>query len=88
MSKSRSIFAMSIMTKQKTNKMKFFLTATSEKSGYKGNVILDEKAKPISVEAFKKLHKAGKVTDINLSLQRLIEFGYDFDKLNNFYSNQ
>jgi hypothetical protein len=48
-------------------------------------VILDSKGKPVSVGEFKKLYESGKVKDTNLSLQRLIEFGYDFDKLNQFY---
>lgn len=67
--------------------MKFYLSQTSQKSGYKGNVILDDKGNIVSVQDFKALYEAGKVTDTNLSLQRLIGFNYDFDKLNDFYNS-
>lgn len=50
-----------------------------------GNNIVDQKGQQVSVDDARALLAQGRVTNSNLSFQRLSRFDFDFDKLRAFY---
>lgn len=65
----------------------YYLTPTSSRSGYSGNFILDGKGRKVKLKEFQDLLENGKVKGMNSSLAKLIQFNYDFDRLNKFYED-
>lgn len=53
-----------------------------------GRVIQDKNGNEIPVQQFKELYENHEITDMNIALQRLINYDFNFEKLDKFYAGQ
>ena len=51
------------------------------------HTIENDKGEEVSIDNAKAFCKAGEVEDCNLALQRLESFGWDWDRLDQFYAD-